>query len=141
MLYEVKEPFEYTTQGKDHVINSIEIGIPKGNLSVSLSVLEQEFWKAQLELATKQSAIIDSDQPKPADIEIKEKEILTMLNMGGANLEKCYIALKELVTKSNSYFNEDKNLKITAVSFEEIPSREAKNLLGWYIINFTDISV
>lgn len=156
MLYTVKEPFEYITQGKEHVIESLEIGIPKGSESgINLSVLEQQVKQGLTSLESKHSSMKFSDEvieKAKADAEAKAKNndekfkldeelINSSLFMGDADLNKCHIALKALITKAKSYFNDDPELKLNSVSYEEIPGTELQNLLTWYILNFTNTSL
>ena len=137
LQYIFKQPFNLTTQGTDHTIDNIMIPAPTARI-VMCSVLESELNKSLMNIAQQRKSLeADAEEAKNVEEEVevsKADQVTFLLALGGANLQRCYDALKTCITQSKSMLNE--NIKCTSVHFDEIPYSELKGLLGEYISNF-----
>ena len=140
MLYIFKEAFSVTTQGQEHTIDSIEVSAPTARI-VMCSVLESELNKCLMRIAKERQslAVDDAEVRVNEEVEVEDEiskanQISYMLALGGADLRKCYDALKTCVTQSKATIGS--GLKCTSVLFDEIPYKELKGLLAEYIVNF-----
>jgi len=140
LQYIFKQPFNLTTQGTDHTIDNIMIPAPTARI-VMCSVLENELNKCLMSIAKQRQTLeINEEEIREAEDIEDEKEVSKadqinyMLALGGADLRKCYDALKTCITQSKSMLND--TIKCTTVHFDEIPFKELQGLLGEYIANF-----
>ena len=141
--YVCQESFEIITNGANHIIEEIEIKAPTARMYNFFSRLEGLYEKAQLDII-KLSKTFDKreEQASTEAVEAVESEkekidgILQIFSMSDMNLSSCYDILREILThkKCGALLNGEIELKTG--HWDDIPMKELKRILGFYILNF-----
>lgn len=141
------ESFQLTCMGKDNEVELIDIPAPTAKI-VACSTLEQLFGdslRKMQELSTslnkdefqayREKAQEEKEKSDEDDIRGKIDQVITSLAMSG-NLTKAFTSLKECLVQSKCMLNGE--IRCSASIYDEIPYSELKELLGAYMVNFTN---
>ncbi|RLC69257.1 MAG: hypothetical protein DRH97_00160 [Chloroflexi bacterium] len=156
-----KKPFKtgIATFDAEQTAEYIEIQEPNGSMSDYLGELEEQQGFAyansmklsegisdeQIKEATDAKKEDDTKEKAKSEAEIREEEdkeamiIFTQLTMGKADIKKCYKVLKKILSYGANKAQINGNLTVTKDVVELIPHKELRRLLGYYIVNFTNI--
>lgn len=165
--YILKKPVLIKTNGSEYLVEDIEIEAPTGRIQNLFARLEAEYSKLQKIIsddaqkllqnldketlaATLQLASLDGGSAKPEEeqseptIEDQVKDFLKQVKTSGFNLTTSYGILKEILTQkkggSAKMIADGETFKMESGHWDNIPMKEIKNLLGFYIRNFIDSS-
>lgn len=146
-IFDFKDRFIVTTQGRDIEIDHIALNEPTAKCLNHCLVIKQEYSKAQMEAAKMNSAadlneevmaeLTKQQAEKEKSDEITEddvKSVLHIMFMGGCNVERCFDAFWKILKATNSKFMGEH--KATSDFTDCIPYKETERLLGFYIANF-----
>jgi undecaprenyl pyrophosphate synthase len=162
-VYTFAEPFRITTHGSDHDVIQIEIPAPTGKMQSLFSRLEAEYNSlmkiikndAQEMLASLDQETIaqgmalaqNSKKDKNTNREEEAKEEVKAFNESvkdaGFNCTSSYGILKDILCAKKGgakMLAENGEFDLASGHWDDIPMKEIKNLLGFYIVNFMDSS-
>jgi hypothetical protein len=150
--HEFIDELHYAKGGELTIAKTIVVNAPTNKVLAEVSIIEQEFMKAQLNtMKTFRESVGNETFDKMIDNKPKDKKtdkeddentaegVATMLVSGGADLSKCYFALKTILTvkvapKSFAYVDETEPM--TKEMFDDMTPNETKMILGEYISFF-----
>jgi hypothetical protein len=146
---EFKKAFKtgHTDWDVENTTETIQIQEPTGKMSGYLGELEQQLGFAFANAMKLSGSITDDqiDKAKEAkeeekpDAEAEAKTILTQLAMGNADMSKCYKLLKKCIATGSTRATINGSKIVNEDLFDNIPHTELRRVLGYFIVNFTNI--
>ncbi|MCK5602303.1 hypothetical protein KAR91_10550 [Candidatus Pacearchaeota archaeon] len=151
--YDLEQSFEYALNGEQKEATFLRVKMPTGRLSEYTSIIDQEFLKASAYIEHNYSSLTTPPPTKTTDgEEIKEVEkveesekaddyrsLVKILGAGNSDMNKCYQALRNLLTASIGNFafcKIDDSVKFGSANFDMLSMRDINNILGRYIESF-----
>jgi len=151
--YELKMPVKVASKGMEIDAVSIEIFAPTNQVMTDVGVLDFEFNRAKKGAIKESTEMIKGlsketlDNLKVKEVEVKEEEatpqqITREMSMYGSDMNRCFLALKNILTAGNK----ERPVclidceKMTSPIFDSLGFEDTKLILGKYIISFLDIS-
>jgi chlorite dismutase len=148
--YTLKQPVGVSVNGKVIEAQSVEVFAPIHFVFKDVNVIDVEYHKSRNEAIKQASEALKHISKEQIDIikaaseektEIKPETIISEMIRNGADLNKCLIALKNILTatlqKPMCFID---IVPIPSSVFDNLSVVDTKALLGLYIINFLDIS-
>ena len=147
LQYTFKSQFYVIDQGTEELIKTISISAPRGREMGCMSILERERADAIRSIMEMQKGSAPStgdatqvkDISEVADRSKLAKETIQLLKLGGANLSKCFDAVKEAAVSAESRLNG--NIKTTRQMFDLIPYDDMIEIIGAYYATFLSMSI
>jgi len=149
--YQFKNEFSCGKADAD-MVTFITIPAPNGKMSKNTSIIEEEMGKTDLAMAkmargfsaevlasaeAREKTEEKKDAPKKTDEE-KAKDVYESLKMWGADLDRCYNALKDCLQFGGAKYND--SMKLNRNMVDEMPLTDLRMILGLYIVNFINSS-
>lgn len=150
--YNFRNELMYAKDGEPVKAETITVKAPRNNVLRQVSLIEQYFEQSQVNMlkAFKDAIgdvafqkMLESRGVEETAKEVKGKsetsEIMKQFYAGGANLDKCYEALRQILISGNTESPTavlDSRVKITSPIFSDMTPEDTKNILGEYVINF-----
>ena len=149
--YELKIPVMIASAGQEVKAISIEVFAPTNQVMNEVGIIDFEFNKAGKNAIKESSDVLKDISPEVVEKiqkrekkegEISGRQIVKEMTMYGADINRCFFALKNILTAGNKEQPVCKidNEKMTAPIFDSLGFDDTKSILGEYIINFLDIS-
>ncbi len=150
MNFEFKNPYMVTTRGREIEVHGLVVEAPTAKSRAFCAVLDNELNAAQVNAAKRFKSFDVSEEEKAEAKEKRESKkngedgewdsetVLAFLASGGADMNKCYNSLDEILKRSGAQVEVDdgKMEKATSDFMENMPYEDQKRLLGEYIANF-----
>ncbi len=143
--YDLEQSFEYSKDGENHQATFLLIKMPTGRISGHTSIIDQEFQKAAAYIENNYTNLTNDENNKNKDKQDNEddddsyKSITKVLAAGHSDLDKCYKALKNILTSSVGKFAFcliDGETKFGGACFDSLSIKDINNILGRYIQYF-----
>lgn len=143
--YELKDSFQYDFGGNVQDAFYLIIEPPSAILARPTSVLFNEFNKAQVETPTILKKMGDipedkeksDDQKKLEDKKNAEMSAVNLISMTGGDLNKCYEALREILThKTMKPCRIDGECQMVINLYNKLSIYDLNRILSGYISNF-----
>jgi|VirMetMinimDraft_7_1064189.scaffolds.fasta_scaffold03660_6 hypothetical protein len=143
-----KRKFEVTTDGKAFTIEGITMLSPTVLCRSECNILKTEVNKAQVSLSKSVTVTKEDieaynkgeleEEKKEPTVEEKAKSVKHIINVGGADLDKCQKAFLDLLDKSNSKLQtrSEGDQRCTSDFMEEMDYKLLDELMVDYIANF-----
>ncbi len=140
--YDLQQSFEYSAHGEIKQASFIIVKMPTGRLKEQVSIIDQEFQKAMAYLENNFPELMKDGKDKKEESEEKEEKeniISKALAAGNSDLNKCYNALKKILTSGIGDYvtcKIDDDVRFGSDNFENMSMKDINNILGRYIESF-----
>lgn len=147
--HDILVPFSYMHGGSivEGGATYLTVKAPSNKNLADVCIIEQEYQSSMLASAEKFSELANKmtdEQRKESKKENTPEEeadgMLTMMMAGGANVSKCYEALRRILLSGSKQDPtttvDDVQERFTDPMFQEMSPLDTKKLLGLYIVNF-----
>lgn len=146
-------PVRIASAGKEVEAVSIEVFAPTNQVLMDVTVIDFEFNKAKKNSIKDSSSSLKDLTPEQIEsfrkiaenqkpVELDPLEVVREMTMNGADLGRCFLALKNILTSGNK--ERPSCLidveKMQAPIFDSLGVQDTKAILGKYVISFLDTS-
>jgi ribosomal protein L3 len=150
--HNLKFPVSVSVDGDIIEAQSVEIFAPNNKVYKEVNIIDVEFNKSRSNAIQKSMDMVKDmseskiEQLKKMQSSEKEKtpepsEIISEMIQNGADMNKCFDALKEILTKQTTKAScLIDTVPMKKEHFDELSVIDTKEILGKYIINFLGIS-
>ena len=153
-VHELMDEVKYFKNGQDAIAETITVFAPTNKILQEISIIEQQMSIANFNsskmlresLGDVMFNKLISERDTTAKDEVKESDyesVLSTLYSGGADVMKCFTALKSILTlrvDGKNFAMVDETERMTSSIFDNMTPNDTKALLGKYIINFITAS-
>jgi len=142
-VYKFSEPFDITTQGQDVTITYIELPMPSARDAEKLAVIDSIMGQALrsirenskiTEEVIQQAQKVKAEKP---DEKLTAQDALAMLIGSGVEIGRAYSAIKDYLKYSKAKLEGE--YACSGNNLDDMPLPALKEILGAYIVNFTNI--
>lgn len=143
--YVLKQPFDLETNGQNIRVEELEIACPCGAIHGLFSRLETFYGKVRREAITFFKGLNSLESEDDAKSEDKEKEkteaekineFVETLSISGLETNEVYSVLKDILCHKKYGASINGTRKLERGDWDDIPCKEFKYILGFYIVNF-----
>jgi len=138
--YDLIKSFEYASNGELKNATNLIVKMPTGRLTEYTSVIDQEFQKAAAYLENNFSNLMSGDNSSKSDNTTESYTLISkVLAIGNADLNKCYKALKSILSfkiGKYAFCLIDEEIPFQVDSFDSMSIRDINNVLGRFIESF-----
>lgn len=150
--YDLLEPIKITQNGQLIEAHSLEIFAPRNQVFADNNIIDVEFNRAKNQAIKESNEFLKGFNPEQLQVikslgdkeekkeEVSSQQIILEMIRNGADLNKCTLALKNILSAGNKErpMCLIDNTKMIKEHFDDLSIQDTKNILGEYIKNFSD---